>query len=144
MICCQSKVKSPHVHVYIKSQAIYILIFFLQLAIVNYGLTYDYLNPSRPLEFFAEMKGQWIVASSKQSPPGHMSSTFKHLGIGLALVDNRNHVTTSATATKHPRHRPWCMCIACIHPPSGGGVKLKPACMCNICTTINHRFFTPW
>jgi hypothetical protein len=43
--------------------------------------------------------------------------------------------------TRHPRHRSGCSCIVCIQPPSGKG-KHRPACICNVCSTVRRRFKT--
>ncbi|XP_077214243.1 HSI2-like 1 isoform X2 [Tasmannia lanceolata] len=64
--------------------------------------------------------------------------------LALAAVgdDGNSAPPTIATTTKHPRHRPGCMCIVCIQPPSGKGPKHKPTCTCNVCLTVKRRFKT--
>lgn len=95
------------------------------------------------LRQYADMKRQKTSASSSQYAHDVESAGLDALASIAALGDTDNQIIPStATTTKHPRHRPGCTCIVCIQPPSGKGPKHNPMCTCNVCLTVKRRFRT--
>lgn len=91
----------------------------------------------------SDMKRQKTSASSSQYPQDVESSGLDALAGAAVLGDAENlAIPSTATTTKHPRHRPGCTCIVCIQPPSGKGPKHNPLCTCNVCLTVKRRFKT--
>ncbi|XP_020577060.1 B3 domain-containing protein Os07g0679700 isoform X2 [Phalaenopsis equestris] len=83
------------------------------------------------------------ISSSKQSPSEAESAGLDALAAAVVLGEVGNQASPStATTTRHPRHRPGCTCIVCIQPPSGKGPKHSPTCTCNVCMTVKRRFKT--
>ncbi|GFQ01824.1 B3 domain-containing protein os07g0563300 [Phtheirospermum japonicum] len=50
--------------------------------------------------------------------------------------------SSSENTTKHPRHKPGCVCIVCLQPPSGKGSKHDQSCECVVCSALKRRFRT--
>ncbi|CAA0835987.1 B3 domain-containing transcription repressor VAL2 [Striga hermonthica] len=46
---------------------------------------------------------------------------------------------SSENTTKHPRHKPGCLCIVCLQPPSGKRSKHAQSCECIICGYLKRR-----
>eukprot|EP00250_Pteridium_aquilinum_P000944 c11126_g1_i1 orf=127-2415(+) len=89
----------------------------------------------------ATVKKEVVVGSLKAPQPYSGLETLAN----VATTEGNNSesaVSSAATTTKHPRHRPGCSCIVCIQPPSGKGPKHKPNCDCNVCLTVKRRFQT--
>ncbi|XP_068645936.1 B3 domain-containing protein Os07g0679700-like isoform X2 [Aristolochia californica] len=80
------------------------------------------------------------VAGSQR--PAEPHAGLDALASAAVLGDDGNPTPLAGPTTKHPRHRPGCMCIVCIQPPSGKGPKHKPTCTCNVCMTVKRRFKT--
>ncbi|GAB4856230.1 hypothetical protein Ancab_014157 [Ancistrocladus abbreviatus] len=105
----------------------------------------DELSP-RQLENFLQLSKDFKkkrVATSHSIVQEQEPSGLDALANAATLGDNVNDpsVSSIATTTKHPRHRPGCSCIVCIQPPSGKG-KHKPTCACIVCMTVKRRFKT--
>ncbi|KAK4481263.1 hypothetical protein RD792_012147 [Penstemon davidsonii] len=101
-------------------------------------LPVDFLLPPKWTCQDNEFKKQ-RVATSFKSTNENESHDPETKAIGGEI--NGASGSSTATTTKHPRHRPGCSCIVCIQPPSGKG-KHKPTCTCNVCMTVKRRFKT--
>ncbi|GER53037.1 transcription factor, partial [Striga asiatica] len=53
-----------------------------------------------------------------------------------------NVAINEENTTKHPRHKPGCLCIVCLQPPSGKRSKHAQSCECIICGYLKRRFKT--
>ncbi|XP_068639954.1 B3 domain-containing protein Os07g0679700-like isoform X2 [Aristolochia californica] len=83
------------------------------------------------------------MGTQKSAQDRGLHSGLDALASAAVLGDDGNSTPPLAgPTTKHPRHRPGCMCIVCIQPPSGKGPKHKPTCTCNVCMTVKRRFKT--
>ncbi|XP_031485333.1 B3 domain-containing protein Os07g0679700-like isoform X2 [Nymphaea colorata] len=87
-----------------------------------------------------DIKKRRSIGSPKLIPRD--MSALDALATAAVLGENGDTTPSTATTTKHPRHRPGCSCIVCIQPPSGKGPKHKPTCTCNVCMTVRRRFKT--
>ncbi|KAG9441904.1 hypothetical protein H6P81_017758 [Aristolochia fimbriata] len=90
-----------------------------------------------------EFKRRKTVGTQKLALDQEPHSGLDALASAAVLGDDGNSTPPlTGPTTKHPRHRPGCMCIVCIQPPSGKGPKHKPTCTCNVCMTVKRRFKT--
>ncbi|KAM7262621.1 hypothetical protein ACFE04_000304 [Oxalis oulophora] len=104
------------------------------------GNSWDQERYNIPKFLLSDMMTLELPPSKKMKAAKHELDNVEALE-GLDTLANLA-ILGEATTTKHPRHRPGCLCIVCIQPPSGKGHKHKHTCMCNVCSTVKRRFQT--